>query len=40
MAGDFGMEGRSDVAVRVEGERDRTVAEEFLNDLGMNAATE
>jgi hypothetical protein len=28
------------MAIGVERQRDRTVAEEFLNDLGMNAAIE
>src|SRR5437763_222019 len=30
----------SHMAIGVERQRDRTVAEEFLNDLGMNAAIE
>jgi hypothetical protein len=28
------------MAIGVQRQRDRTVAEEFLNDLGMNAAIE
>lgn len=34
------MESRGDVAVGVEGERDRAVAEEFLDHLRMNAASQ
>ena len=37
---DFGMQRGSHVAIGVERQRDRTVAEEFLNDLGRNAAIE
>ena len=40
MVGNFRMKGGSDVAVGVEGERDRAVAEEFLDHLGMHAAAE
>ena len=40
MVGDFGVKRRSHMTARVERERDRTVAEEFLNDLGRNAAIE
>ena len=40
MAGHLGMKRRCDVAIGVKRQRDRTVAEEFLNDLGMNAAIE
>ena len=40
MLGDFGVKRRSHMTVRVERERDRTVAEEFLNDLGKHAAIE
>lgn len=37
---DSGMQRGSHMAIGVERERDRTVAEEFLNDLGMHAAIE
>ena len=40
MVGDFNMKGRSDVAIGVEGQRDRAVAEKFLDDLGMHAPPE
>ena len=40
VGGDFGMKGGSHMAIGVERQRDRTVAEEFLNDLGIHAAIE
>jgi hypothetical protein len=40
MVRDFGMQGGSHMAISVERRRDRAVAEEFLNDLGMHAAIE
>ena len=39
MFGDFRVKGRSDVAIRVERERDGAVAEELLNDLRVHAPT-
>jgi hypothetical protein len=40
VAGDFGMQGGSHMAVGVESQRNRAVTEEFLNNLRVNAAIE